>query len=129
MTREEVMNLPVGRFLDADVAEKVMGWHTFSPIDPEYDHSIGKNGYRRNFAFDPRDDKYKPFPLYSSDIEEAWKLVNRLKDRFNITVYTDDNGKYAAEINFYVIDDCDTAPEAICKAALLAVMDKEAKAK
>jgi len=121
MTTDEIISMKPGRVLDALVSEKVMGWHTFSPIDPRYDHSVSANGNRRNFAFDLHG-KYKPFPLYSTDTEAAWTVVEELRKRYlHIEIMTDEE-KWKVRTNaddwVFALD----IPEAICKAALLAVL-------
>ena len=132
MNREQILAMGQGRELDALVAENVMGWHTFSPIDPDCDHSVGVNGYRRNFAFDPNDDKYKPFPLFSTDISAAWKVVEKIQESgccvevggytnefsANITKPSENGVRWLA-----VCNRVSSAPEAICKAALIATLD------
>lgn len=62
-------------------------------------------------------------PQFGEDIGAAWKIIECLKDKMDISVYTDGNGKYASECGKWTVDDCETAPEAICKAALLAVLN------
>ncbi|MFD1176885.1 hypothetical protein ACFQ3W_11315, partial [Paenibacillus puldeungensis] len=97
--------------------------------DTMCDHAFGANGYKRNFAFDPTDDKQKIIPLYSSDISAAWEVVEKLQES---QLYTD----VRTCLDFYEVwvtvheDDnqtetvvCPKLPEAICKAALLAVLE------
>jgi hypothetical protein len=131
LSREEILAMEPGRLLDAEIAEKVMGWHTFSPIDTTCDHAVGAGGYRRNFAFDPADDKQKVIPFYSRDISAAWEVVEKLKYEVTVKKYEAMSGyRYWARVNGAdpnqfdeKIANCSTASEAICKAALLAVLD------
>lgn len=109
MTIEEMLALDPGRELDAHIAVMVMGFKEVTIVGNHY-------------FTDPIDTSLKE---YSTDIAAAWEIVSKLKDKFDVSVYTDQNGMYAAEINFYVVDDCETAQEAICKAALLAVLGEE----
>lgn len=100
LTRDEILSMQ-GRELDALVAEKVMGWT-----------------YKTEF-----DKLFKP----SESISAAWEVVERLKFMKNhIDVFTSKNGKWGVEVSkedaVYVREFAITAPEAICKAALLAVM-------
>jgi len=129
MTRNEVLALKPGRELDALVAEKVMGWVEFSPIDPTIDFGVhGK--YRWNYAKDPKDSKQKPIPLYSEDIADAFEAETKVIEK--------DPSMYVhalASVVFghsQVQDISDVrkmcmlihaTPEQRCKAALLAVMD------
>ncbi|MFB0847307.1 hypothetical protein [Paenibacillus oleatilyticus] len=79
MNEQQIWDMKPGRQLDALVA-KEMGWTNFSPVDPNCDHAVGVDGYRRNFALDPGDGKQKPFPLYSTDIYAAWEVESTIAD-------------------------------------------------
>lgn len=127
MTEEEILSMQPGRELDALIAEKVMGWHTFSPVDPKCDHSVSANGKRRNFAFDPKDDKYKPFPLFSTEISATIEVAEKLSQKYHYNISKDIRfGDYWVtfenEDNVYSSPG-DAIPEAICKAALLAAWE------
>lgn len=111
MIPEEIQQLKPGIVMDTLVANKVMGWGT----DHEWSFYV------------PEKDRFVPsqFHQFSVDISAAWEVLEHLKSK-------------GAEINvgFYEKWDCDidypigcnwrevgeTAPEAICKAALLAVL-------
>ena len=111
MTRDEVLAMKPGRELDALVAEKVMGWKVAQVFDlKDTDGTNIANGITP-YSIGQR------VPHYSTDIAAAWEVVGkfeyidvrRFKDHWGCTVYGQTvTGK--------------TAPEAICKAALLAVM-------
>ena len=70
-------------------------------------------------------------PKYSKSISAAWEIISKLqKDNWNINLYFNtDQIIYPFEIRLFQGDDKRviahgrTAPEAICKAALLAVME------
>ena len=118
MTREEILALPVGRELDALVALRVYGLEEITVVGKHY-------------FIDPLD---TPLPLYSTDISAAWEVVEKVQERYNFflaynhktkdfQVFIDvPNEDEDATIIHYEYD-APTAPEAICKAALLAVMD------
>ncbi|MFD1179230.1 hypothetical protein ACFQ3W_23455, partial [Paenibacillus puldeungensis] len=94
--------------------------------DTMCDHAFGANGYKRNFAFDPTDDKQKIIPLYSSDISAAWEVLEHLKNKgaeinVGFFAYWDCSIDYPIGCNWRAV--AETAPEAICKAALLAVLE------
>lgn len=94
-----------GRELDALVAEKVMGWTEVCGYEGEY------KGY------------WKILPKYSTDIAAAWAVVELpLFDGWAIG--RNASGKWEVfnpwENNF-VVSVADTAPHAICLAALKAV--------
>lgn len=119
MTREEILALPTGKKLDALVAEKVMGWEA-KPGRAYY--WTGKDRVVRSV-----------FYQFSTDISAAWELLCKFKTH-QVTFH--ENGFYQqSDMKYRVIIAknqhvayANTAPEAICKAALLAVMDKEAEA-
>lgn len=127
-----IENMQPGRELDALVAEKIMGWTDFSPIDPAVDYSIGANGFRRNYATDPNGGKTW-FPLYSTDISAAWEVVEEMRKReddpfcidietclINYTVKVADSNGYT---DIWIIRE--SAPHAVCLAALLALSEEE----
>ena len=128
MTRNEILNMPAGREMDALVAEKVMGWSRGTY------HSDGVDYLR-----DPEGTSHLNVPQYSTDIAAAWQVVEKIRTKYPvIRISTGDlMGKYWQchmadawrEVSHE--DDSDwfanapTAPLAICRAALLAVMDSE----
>jgi len=104
MTRDELLELKPGRELDALVAEKVMGYITHGQFRE-------KNGVR------------VMIDRYSTDIAAAWEVVemfsyidiHRYDDFFACAIYPIGNSAVMRARG-------KTMPEAICKAALLAVM-------
>lgn len=114
------------RALDAEVATKVMGWTVELIVNPVGD------------AFeewrDPQGWRYGPNPPpYSDEISEAWKVAEHLK----LWVFSHDGEWYAGLESHYgvyvdskigeidghldYVTSADTAPLAICMAALAAV--------
>jgi hypothetical protein len=73
----------------------------------------------------------KEVPLYSDDISTAWKILEKpeIMDRYQIGVYPTSFVKWIARPFMPGGRDCtvqaDTAPEAICKCVLLAVLGEE----
>lgn len=116
-TREQILNMPAGRELDALVAEEVMGW-------------------KRRVDFDLVEDtdvlaRYEPFSMEvrefhpSSDISAAWEVLNhliKLGAEVNVGFYKE----WVCSIDYPIgcnwREVATTASEAICKASLLAVM-------
>ena len=105
------------RKLDVIVAEKVMGHKIIPNNGKDRPEEWAKEKY-----FIEVDFGISLIPPYSTDIAAAWEVVEkfeyidvrRFKDHWGCTVYGQTvTGK--------------TAPEAICKASLLAVMDGEDK--
>lgn len=119
LTREQVLAMKPGRELDALVAGKVMGYTTHGQFRE-------KNGVR------------VMIDRYSADIAAAWEVVEKSINwgGMEIGCYGNANGKWFvastyttnAKIGKSVSATAHTAPEAICKAALLAVMDGEDEA-
>jgi hypothetical protein len=123
MTREEILSLTAGRELDCQVAERVMG----DVLDAE-GWWASADGSKCSYA----DDGPRP---YSTSIGAAWKVVERMCpgveywfDLYNgsqpgqpdtwISVFHQSAGKVLGEA---FEAKAPSAPEAICKAALLAV--------
>lgn len=123
MVREKILNMSPGRELDAEITRKIFGEEV-----KLIDLLAWPKGYYRD------GDITKPVPRYSTDISAAWEVVDKIQ-RMGI-LWTMENTvmgtitisaqKYSRshpssfegeEINV----EYDTAPEAICKAALLAV--------
>src|SRR5690606_20607824 len=116
--RDEILAMKPGRELDALVADKVMGYTTHGQFRE-------KNGVR------------VMIDRYSADIAAAWEVVERLTRRKDVQkpMFADFSlvkkwdtyeavfipvGKLGGKPSF----GCKTAAEAICKAALLAVMEE-----
>ncbi len=128
MTREEILKMEPGPEFDALMAEHVMGWkrRTLLSDNPEYFyHANGSDVIRCRKRWSP-----------SRDIEAAWPLAVKV----GIIVWPTDKGRWLADA-FKMHDDntefcdgsydfpfgshvvCKKAPEAICKAALIEVME------
>jgi hypothetical protein len=120
MTREEIENMPAGREMDALIAEKV--------FTGDYPRSIDSaNGLQRTF------------PFFSKDVSAAWKVVEKVQQidpHWSPGINWDDddgdgNPMWIASFTYYGEDEKDfkvnevwdkSAPLAICRAALLAVI-------
>jgi len=132
MTRDEILKLQAGREMDALIAEHVMG-HTVNYN--AYLYSLGKtiSGISEGFS---------ELAHYSTNIYAAWEVVHKMCQdppedcwtgptmQMNVDA-SETRGKY--EVVFDYLDSLDfnqsstqayaeTAPLAICRAALLAVM-------
>ena len=111
--------MKAGRELDALIAEKVMGWK----VDRIVEHN-NTTGDELLHIFGP--DK---FPHYSTQIADAWLVVEKLgKDDWTYTIVGNssynrcDLRKWLSHNNWaHLYSDADTAPLAICLAALKAV--------
>ena len=107
----KIRNMEPGPELDILVAEKVLGL-----IKDDVDRNLFKAAPRR----------------YSTDISAAWELVEKMLERggCEIGCYADKSGGKWFEVNVITMNGevtvtAHTVSEAICKAALLAVMDGE----
>lgn len=110
MTRDEILAMPAGRDMDALVGEYVFGWEkgTF----PVYEPMKSKHG----------DYMVRPISNYSTDISAAWDVVEKLKESsLWLDLNTSPDGCQVGFADYFVF--ADTAPLAICRAALLAVAD------
>jgi len=121
MTRDEVLAMKPGRELDALVAEKVMGWAYGHPCPGGMDclHWVDEKG---NVC------GYKP-PQYSTDNATALVVAIHLQKQgyvvcIELLPYEKTSvGVYEADpANQIAYAKAQTPAEAICKAALLAVM-------
>jgi len=134
MTRDEILNMPAGREMDALVAEKVMGW---IPKDNLYwkDNEGSFAGWATEFS----EYSVKPFRP-STDIVAAWQVLEHLiatgEQRFEapalfkyplawLCVFYQKHEKPGEMAPAWIDANAPTAPLAICRAALLAVMESE----
>ena len=126
MTRDEILAMEAGPELDALVAEKVMGWQLTSAyqLGPAWARDIpwGELVLKNAVAYYAHE--WGP----STDIAPAWKVVEKMHKEYGIDVNGLASGGFVCTI--YGVDGHwrtydETAPLAICRAALLAVMEVE----
>ena len=108
MTKDEIMNMPAGREMDTLIAKSIFG-----NVKKSWDWEF-------------------TLPSYSTDISAAWRVVEKMSDAgsiFSVFIsqsYTSDGWGVTIENAFVRYDVvAGTAPLAICRAALLAVMSEE----
>jgi hypothetical protein len=124
-----------GRELDALIAEKVMGWdfaHNFKLCDNRAFKRCS-NCLGIISEGNPLDPRCLGFPHYSTNIEAAWKVVELLQlfkiqqtDKTDgmtacVQLWQDSNGVWTIgdwQDQLFVLAEGDTAPHAICLAAL-----------
>lgn len=112
-TREQILSMPTGRELDILAAEKVFGLQVSWTQDEYADLCpIDERGFYIDF--------------FSTDFTDAWELAQKF-ETIEIKRFVTDKGLWFCEIN----KDCnwhraygETAPEAITKAAILAMMEQ-----
>ena len=133
MNRKEILNMPAGREMDLLVIEEVLKWKfRYSTLffnEGALDHFVDDKGDSRILGFSP-----------STDISAAWDVVEKMREIDHYIcpqIYWDDQdglepGCWVAEFNRYAkkINDyrhfeavANTAPLAICRAALLTVCE------
>jgi hypothetical protein len=119
-----------GRELDALVAEKVMGW-----TSDLYAHSLMGEKVRLWLPPPPSDVAHTAdtLPRYSTDIAAAWEVVEKVSGpglAFELVDVGSFNPGYTelprwcasfGDGNVVIAEEADTAPHAICLAALKAV--------
>jgi hypothetical protein len=122
--------IPAGRELDALIAENVFGW-LVNRSDNHW-HTVGETGRERHILIgrDCCADKYDGGAFCpSANIADAWRVVEKLRGDFHMH-RTPGNG-YACEFAprefLRSVAYADTAPHAICLAALKAVGVREAR--
>jgi hypothetical protein len=114
MTREEILAMPAGRELDALVAEKVIGLsdeNLFLIAQAKGPHTFDKDGFTVGWC--PSTDISAA--MEAAEKFDSWEVTKMLVGIRNYKSIVNDNPNSVAY--------ADTAPEAIAKAALLAVME------
>lgn len=126
MTRDEIQQLgETGERLDELVAEKVMGWHkrnmngnlVWVNNEDVFQHLAEYDSEMLTYPFSP-----------SSDLEDAWMVVDKVYIHSLRRVANDEPDKPALWQVFVYADSTlsgigETVNLAICRAALLAVME------
>lgn len=135
MTRDEVLSMPAGSEMDALIAEKVMGMELARPL--------GEHFVSHDMAIDAGDMmlegqsmgvewEYMQPPPFSSDISAAWKVVEKMRELYDVVIDLDSDLVSCKLLNYVESGDYRTlvveqiyksAPLAICRAALLAVSE------
>lgn len=119
-------DLNPSRELDAEIAAKVMGWHDvkFQPIANAFGEKV-----LDEYAGHPPNDLLKNaiIPKYSSNIQFAWDVLEKLKSVSVFAAVISAKGQpWVCKVNkdtAFVEERADAAPLAICKAALKAMSD------
>ena len=109
MNKEDILKTEAGKEIDLLIAEHIMGWYV-SPSG-----LVSQKNKPGDFVIDACEET--PF---STNIGYAWLVADKLK--LTIAPYKD--GKYHAA-DGTVIAWADTAPLAICRAALLTTLTED----
>jgi hypothetical protein len=121
VTHDEIMNTPAGKEIDALINKHVMGVERIKRGGAEWwqDHYT-----RGQLAGEPF--WYLDAPSFSSDIEAAWEVVAAMEEKgewFRLSNVIPNSDVIVYEVSFGTAYACeDSAPLAICRAALLAVL-------
>jgi hypothetical protein len=135
MTRDEILNMPAGRKMNDLIHEKIIG-----AIRKQVDGL-------RDYWWEGRYQNGQPYwyqdaPSYSADIAAAWEVLEKMRcdcngggepDYITLVCYKElEPTWYCAKIWAHHDGDipevevtAETAPLAICRAALLAVMESQ----
>jgi hypothetical protein len=128
MTPEQIDKMEAGREMDALIAEKVMGLNVKPIFRPKNELK-----FMPGFVWHYEDTwEYPEIKDYSTEIAEAWEVVEKLK----LWIWRDEQGNICSgkpEYDDYYNKDridtamkhsaiAETAPLAICRAALKAVI-------
>jgi len=103
------------RILDMEIAEKFFGWYGFE-YDEQFDDWAGT--FKTEYAED-----YWKVPPFTEEIQEAFKLVNRLNElKLIVSIETFNDYNYVeikqnALHGEYWVAEAETLPNAICLAA------------
>ena len=113
MTKAEILAMKPGKELNKQVAEVVLG---FKYVNDRFFGDM--EGYGNSI--------YHPLRNYSGDMTAAQDVVEKLKEknytaRVELNHYTEN---WEADFGYGMVS-APGAPEAICKAALIAVMEAE----
>jgi len=153
LTREKILKEPAGRQLDTWVAEYVMGWVFTWPVSGYHGNKDGELPPPKDEIIwcgwptvkDKESNNIVIIPLFSTDIAAAWEALEVLiKGGACPSLIFDDNKHWALSLegmqnvpesdnpidiwtSFFIEKDywCDSAPLAICRAALLAVLEED----
>lgn len=126
MTHKEISQMPADRNLDALVAERIMGWQWFE--DRKGFRLLLPSGEPDGRFYTVQQGPHQFVPCYSADITEAWEVVERFPCAFGIGRAWKLTGEPAGwsvwiGVGMGVSARADTVPLAICRAALLAVLE------
>lgn len=113
------MNQEETRKLDHEVAVKIMGWHRLRGC--EFEEKFLEHSTYDDYWHNEHHEARPSPPLYSREIEDAWKVVETLRDRsWEVEIRNFQDGwvvVFAKRENTFS-DWNRNAAEAICRAAL-----------
>lgn len=108
MTRDEILNMPAGREMDALIEHHIFGRTLCAQNEASYIRRL--NGY----------EDLRRHKTYSTKMGEAWEVVRKFPDVH--MEHSEKNDFAMIGDNFDTAVTCETMPLAICRAALLAMV-------
>ena len=128
MTRDEILNLEAGREMDALIAEKVMGEkqpnYVHANLHMEYPETSTCGNWQCFNIFEHGDICEWHPKQFSTDISAAWEVVEMMGDKFDNVGHGEEWYCVYRPDEWGNIVYADSAPLAICRAALLAVTEE-----
>jgi len=133
MTHEEIDMMPAGREMDVAIAEQSMGYRWERPSYLQNsDLFVAPNTDEVGYRYEGRAPVYyEGLPHYSTDIAAAWQVVESLRAMGFVVLISSPRPVHAWGVEAWHLDVehdrrrgeayADTAPLAICRAALKAV--------
>lgn len=117
MDKEEILNMPAGREMDALIFEYVFKKEESASLRDE--HGNLRRSWTDAYGFEGSD--------YSTDISAAWEVLERLKAISGVTIGIRVHPTAGYSVNIYQLGinywpTEDTLPLAICRAALLSCL-------
>jgi hypothetical protein len=140
MNKEQISNMPAGREMDALIAERVMGMQWYSWTDEAMGGIIRGLRFPDRFSYavlefyERTTIEYPALEPYSTDVKAAWGVVEKMTPLYRFGLAQVESGRFwfaqfeniehFGEWEAFESED-ETAPLAICRAALLAVLEHE----
>lgn len=120
-TQSKISKIEAGRTMDTLVAKRVFGLDVVASSNGFYFENNGKFPGRAPLL---------ELPRYSTNIAAAWKVVENLTSDYEITITRATGYKVGCLFivgasEDWIFSEAETAPLAICRAALLAVTRAE----
>jgi len=116
MNRDKILKMEAGRELDVLVARILFGNLPFI----QKRKRAAKKDYYSIWAVKTKSGGYGKLPFYSTDIAAAWQIAEKLQE-FYPCLWKEDGYWECLFAVEYATATADTAPLAICRAALLAM--------
>jgi hypothetical protein len=120
MRYDEIITMPEGEELDALIAERVMGWHIAEEHGRKAWYSADgryQRGMKNGDYFEDDEDLHLLNWHPSQSILWAWEVVEKL----TLSVVPYEDGRWHAADGKGIVAYGETAPLAICRAALLII--------